>query len=51
MWALASLLNVEVPATIKVNVNGKFRKFVGPKDLILHLIGKISAQGANYKGH
>jgi 3-isopropylmalate/(R)-2-methylmalate dehydratase large subunit len=48
VWALGSVLNVEVPATIKVVVSGKFQKFVGPKDLILHLIGKISAQGANF---
>ena len=49
VWALGSVLNVEVPATIKVVVTGRFKKFVGPKDLILHLIGKISAQGANFK--
>jgi 3-isopropylmalate/(R)-2-methylmalate dehydratase large subunit len=49
VWALGTALNVEVPGTIKVNVTGKFRKFVGPKDLILHLIGKMSAQGANFK--
>src|SRR5689334_7614073 len=49
VWALGSVLNVEVPATIKIVVSGKFQKFVGPKDLILHLIGKISAQGANFK--
>jgi 3-isopropylmalate/(R)-2-methylmalate dehydratase large subunit len=49
VWALGSVLNVEVPATIKVVVTGPFKKFVGPKDLILHLIGKISAQGANFK--
>ncbi len=49
VWALGVALNVEVPATIKVNVKGKFRKFVGPKDLILRLIGKLSAQGANFK--
>jgi len=49
VWALGSVLNVEVPDTIKVVVSGKFQKFVGPKDLILHLIGKISAQGANFK--
>ena len=30
-------------------MTGRFKKFVGPKDLILHLIGKISAQGANFK--
>jgi 3-isopropylmalate/(R)-2-methylmalate dehydratase large subunit len=49
VWALGSVLNVEVPATIKVVVKGKFRKFVGPKDLILHVIGKLTAQGANFK--
>ncbi|MEK6756214.1 MAG: 3-isopropylmalate dehydratase large subunit [Bacteroidota bacterium] len=49
VWALGAALNVEVPQTLKVNVKGKFRKYVGPKDLILYLIGKISAQGANFK--
>lgn len=48
-WALGKILNVEVPATIKVNVEGKFAKYVTPKDLILYLIGKISAAGANFK--
>ncbi|HQH11165.1 MAG TPA: 3-isopropylmalate dehydratase large subunit [Candidatus Sumerlaeota bacterium] len=49
VWALGSALNIEVPATIKVVVSGKFKKYVSPKDLILHLIGKISAEGANFK--
>jgi len=49
VWALGTVLNVEVPSTIKVNVHGRFKKFVGPKDLILHLIGTLSAQGANFK--
>ena len=49
VWALGSVLNVEVPPTIKVVVKGRFKKFVGPKDLILHLIGKLTAQGANFK--
>ena len=49
VWALGIVLNVEVPATIKVNVKGTFKKFVGPKDLILHLIGKLTAEGANFK--
>jgi 3-isopropylmalate/(R)-2-methylmalate dehydratase large subunit len=49
VWALGSVVNVEVPATIKVIVKGRFKKFVGAKDLILHLIGKITAQGANFK--
>ncbi len=49
VWALGSVVNVEVPPTIKVVVKGRFRKFVGAKDLILRLVGKISAQGANFK--
>jgi len=49
VWALGTVLNVEVPASIKVVVSGTFDQFVGPKDLILHLISKISAQGANFK--
>ena len=49
VWTLGSILNVQVPPTIKVVVNGKFNKYVEPKDLILYLIGKISAEGANFK--
>ncbi|MDR3669431.1 MAG: 3-isopropylmalate dehydratase large subunit [Holophaga sp.] len=48
-WALGVALNIEVPATIKVVVEGEFPKFVGAKDLILHLIGKLTAQGANFR--
>jgi len=49
VWALGNTLNVEVPGTIKVVVNGRFAPQVYPKDLILHLIGKLTAEGANYK--
>lgn len=49
VWTLGRVLNVEVPETIKVIVNGKLPENVYPKDLILYLIGKISAQGANFK--
>jgi 3-isopropylmalate/(R)-2-methylmalate dehydratase large subunit len=49
VWALGTALNIEVPATIKVEVRGKLGPSVLPKDLILHLIGRISAQGANFK--
>jgi 3-isopropylmalate/(R)-2-methylmalate dehydratase large subunit len=49
VWTLGSVLNVEVPATIKVVVEGRFTKHVGPKDLILHLIGKLTAEGANFR--
>jgi 3-isopropylmalate/(R)-2-methylmalate dehydratase large subunit len=49
VWALGRVLNVEVPGTIKVVVNGKFKDGVYPKDLILYLIGKLTAEGANFK--
>jgi 3-isopropylmalate/(R)-2-methylmalate dehydratase large subunit len=49
VWTLGRVLNVEVPGTIKVNVTGKFPAYVGAKDLILHLIGKLTAEGANFK--
>jgi 3-isopropylmalate/(R)-2-methylmalate dehydratase large subunit len=49
VWALGSILNVEVPESIKIVVNGRFPDFVTPKDLILRLIGKLSAQGASFK--
>lgn len=49
VWALGTVLNVEVPGTIKVIVQGEFPPLIGPKDLILYLIGQISAEGANFK--
>jgi len=49
VWTLGKILNVEVPATIKVVVNGKMPAYVYPKDLILYVIGRLTAQGANYK--
>jgi len=49
VWTLGAVLNVPVPPTIKVVADGKFSPFVQPKDLILYLIGKISAEGANFK--
>ncbi len=39
----------KVPPTIKVNVKGKFQKYVTPKDLILNVIGKLSVDGAIYR--
>jgi len=38
-----------VPQTIKVNFNGKLNKGIFAKDLIIYLIGKITADGASYK--
>jgi len=49
VWALGTVFNVEVPDTLKVVVKGRFPERVLPKDLILHLIGAISAEGANFK--
>jgi 3-isopropylmalate/(R)-2-methylmalate dehydratase large subunit len=49
VWTLGTALNVEVPATIKVTVTGSFQPMVGPKDLILALIGRLTAEGANFK--
>ena len=49
VWTLGRVLNVEVPGTIRVVVEGDFPEHVSPKDLVLHLIGKITAQGANFK--
>lgn len=40
---------LKVPATFKVEVEGDFQKGVYAKDLILHLIGTIGADGATYK--
>ena len=49
VWTLGVALNIEVPPTIKVIVTGRFPEHVGPKDLILHLIGRLTAQGANFR--
>jgi 3-isopropylmalate/(R)-2-methylmalate dehydratase large subunit len=49
VWSLGVVLNVEVPGTIKVDVRGRFPAHVGPKDLILHLVGLLTAEGANFR--
>lgn len=49
VWSLGHALNIEVPGTIKVYVEGEFPAHVYPKDLILHLIGLLTAEGANFK--
>ena len=40
---------LKVPETIKINATGKFKKYVTPKDLILHLVGNVGSDGATYK--
>jgi 3-isopropylmalate/(R)-2-methylmalate dehydratase large subunit len=40
---------LKVPEAIKIKVNGKFGKYVTPKDLVLNIIGKLGVDGAIYK--
>lgn len=40
---------LKVPHTFKIVVNGEFNKGICSKDLMLHLIGLIGADGATYK--
>jgi 3-isopropylmalate/(R)-2-methylmalate dehydratase large subunit len=49
VWTLGVALNVAVPRTIKVAVSGRFAPRVGPKDLVLHLVGLLTAEGANFR--
>lgn len=39
----------KVPETIRVELRGSFRRYVGGKDLILRIITDIGVDGANYK--
>jgi 3-isopropylmalate/(R)-2-methylmalate dehydratase large subunit len=49
VWMLGKALNIEVPETIKVVVTGKFKDYVGAKDLILYIIKLLTVEGANFK--
>jgi 3-isopropylmalate/(R)-2-methylmalate dehydratase large subunit len=49
VWALGHALNIEVPGTIRVDVSGRLREGVYAKDLILHVIHRLTAEGANFK--
>jgi 3-isopropylmalate/(R)-2-methylmalate dehydratase large subunit len=49
VWTLGRAVNIQVPATIKVVAQGRFNDRVTPKDLILYLVGKLTAEGANFK--
>jgi 3-isopropylmalate/(R)-2-methylmalate dehydratase large subunit len=49
VWSLGIVPNVEVPATIEIEVRGRFGSRVGPKDLILHLVGRLTAEGGSFR--
>lgn len=48
VWATGEIW-LRVPETIKVIVEGDFPVGVFPKDLILHLLGLLTARGADYR--
>ncbi len=47
-WALGELW-FKVPETLKIVVKGHLPKWVGGKDLALHIIGKLGVEGALYR--
>jgi 3-isopropylmalate/(R)-2-methylmalate dehydratase large subunit len=47
VWATGQLW-LRVPETIKINLSGNFEKGVFARDLILHYIGEVGEDGANY---
>src|ERR671922_2340398 len=48
VWATGQLW-LRVPETIKIKLSGNFDKGVFARDLILHYIGEVGEDGANYK--
>ncbi|MCK4941521.1 3-isopropylmalate dehydratase large subunit [candidate division WOR-3 bacterium] len=48
VWATGELWFM-VPESMRIKVTGMFPKYVSAKDLILHIIGKLGAAGADYK--
>lgn len=48
LWASGELW-LRVPESIRVTLSGDFKKGVTSKDLTIHLIGRLSSEGASYK--
>jgi len=48
VWSTGELW-LKVPKTLRFNISGELSKYVMSKDVILYVIGKIGADGANYK--
>jgi 3-isopropylmalate/(R)-2-methylmalate dehydratase large subunit len=40
---------LKVPETIRITINGRFKEYATPKDLILSVIGRLGVDGAIYK--
>jgi len=47
VWAIGKLW-LKIPETLRFNISGKLSKHVMSKDIILYVIGRIGADGANY---
>lgn len=47
VWATGEIW-LRVPETLRINVHGAFKRGVGAKDLALHLLGTLTARGADY---
>ncbi len=48
IWATGELW-FQVPETIKIIINGQMPPYITPKDIVLHIIGQIKSDGADYK--
>lgn len=48
VWAEGRLW-FKVPSTLRILVRGQFSRWVSAKDLILHIIGRLGADGADYR--
>jgi homoaconitate hydratase family protein len=48
VWITGKLW-MKVPETVRIQLNGNFSKGVYAKDLMLHLIGKLGADGCTYE--
>lgn len=48
VWALGRIW-LRVPATIRVELSGRPRRFVSAKDVVLRLLAEIGAAGADYR--
>ncbi|MGO9255491.1 MAG: 3-isopropylmalate dehydratase large subunit [Bryobacteraceae bacterium] len=48
VWTEGSLW-FKVPSTLRIEVQGEFRPWISAKDLILYIIGKLGAAGADYR--